>query len=205
MVKNKQATQDKLIKAVGEVLADVGFSGVGVNAVAKRAGVDKVLIYRYFGSFDKLCLAFAQSADFWPSLKELIPDPEVLSAMGTAERVTLVLKRFTTSLRKRPLTLEVMAWELLERNAFTIELENVREASGLELNRFMQDLSSNTTRDSTDEIDWLAITTVLSAGMQYLALRARKINVYNGIELNKDEGWMQLERSIETLIAGVTT
>ena len=69
----------------------------------------------------------------------------------------------------------------------------------------MQDLSSNTTRDSTDEIDWLAITTVLSAGMQYLAIRARKINVYNGIELNKDEGWMQLERSIETLIAGVTT
>ena len=202
MTKNKQDTQNKLIRAVGEVLADQGFSGVGVNAVAKKAGVDKVLIYRYFGSFDNLCTAFAQSADFWPSLQEMIPDLDAMANLGTAERITFVLKRYANSLRNRPLTLEVMAWELLERNAFTIELENVREAFGLELNKTMRELPSAIDDHLNDRVDWLAITTVLSAGLQYLAIRARKINTYNGIALNEDQGWEQLERSVEVLITG---
>jgi AcrR family transcriptional regulator len=52
-----------LVRAVGTLLARDGFTALGVNAVAKEASVDKVLIYRYFGGMPELLGAFGRSAD----------------------------------------------------------------------------------------------------------------------------------------------
>ena len=92
MRRNKEQTKHSLVNAVGTVLSESGFSGLGVNAVAKAAGVDKVLIYRYFGSFDALCLAFAQSSDFWPSIEELIPNKQEFLTLDLDQRLVLVFK-----------------------------------------------------------------------------------------------------------------
>ena len=59
-VRNREATRGQLIKAVGEILAEKGFAALGVNAVARQAKVDKVLIYRYFNDLEGLIKAFAQ-------------------------------------------------------------------------------------------------------------------------------------------------
>ena len=48
--KNKELTKRKLFAAVGEILKSEGYNGLGVNRVAKQAGVNKKLIYRYFES-----------------------------------------------------------------------------------------------------------------------------------------------------------
>ena len=55
--RNRDETSARLLAAVGEVLARDGFAALGVNAVAKQAGVDKVLIYRYFGGLPELIQA----------------------------------------------------------------------------------------------------------------------------------------------------
>ncbi len=54
MIRDKEATKQRLIDAVGKILAERGFQNIGVNAIAKEAGVDKVLIYRYFDSLEGL-------------------------------------------------------------------------------------------------------------------------------------------------------
>ena len=41
-LRNREATRLRLIEAVGELLAEKGFTRLGINAVAKQAGVDKV-------------------------------------------------------------------------------------------------------------------------------------------------------------------
>jgi AcrR family transcriptional regulator len=64
-VKGKEAKKRRLIQVIGEILDTDGFQGLGVNKVAKRAGMDKVLIYRYFGGLPELVLAFSQTVDFW--------------------------------------------------------------------------------------------------------------------------------------------
>ena len=51
--------------AVGDVLARDGFTAIGVNAIAKQAGVDKVLIYRYFGGLPELLQTWGASGRFW--------------------------------------------------------------------------------------------------------------------------------------------
>ena len=44
---------------------DQGFRGIGINVVARRAGVSKELIYRYFGSMDNLIRQLMIREDYW--------------------------------------------------------------------------------------------------------------------------------------------
>jgi len=64
-MKNRKQTERKLIDAVDHILKTKGFPGLGVNKVAKQAGVSKILIYRYFGNFEKLLKTCVAEKDFW--------------------------------------------------------------------------------------------------------------------------------------------
>lgn len=46
MARNRPHTESRIIRSVGTVLEDDGFEKVGINLIARTAGVDKVLIYR---------------------------------------------------------------------------------------------------------------------------------------------------------------
>ena len=46
--RDREQSEEKLIKAVGELIEEIGFEKLGINQVAKRAGFSKNLIYRYF-------------------------------------------------------------------------------------------------------------------------------------------------------------
>ena len=63
-IRSKDMSKEKLIQAVGRVIAQVGFQSLGVNQVAREAGVDKKLIYRYFGGLRGLVAAYGQTVDF---------------------------------------------------------------------------------------------------------------------------------------------
>jgi AcrR family transcriptional regulator len=85
-MKNKENTKRKLLDAVGAILKKDGFSGLGVNKVAKLSGVSKILIYRYFGDFNQMVRVYVVENNFWtnnlaepsvsegntPSIQELI-------------------------------------------------------------------------------------------------------------------------------------
>ena len=66
-IRNKEFTKRKLIDAVGEIFRTEGHTGLGVNKVAKRAGVTKKLIYDYFErDFDNLVGDSAQTDHLIP-------------------------------------------------------------------------------------------------------------------------------------------
>lgn len=52
--KNDIASSLKILKAAEEVFAEKGFDGARVDEIAKRAGVNKALIYYYFASKDQI-------------------------------------------------------------------------------------------------------------------------------------------------------
>ena len=107
MQRDRAATEDRILEAVGAVLARDGFSALGVNAIAKQAGVDKVLIYRYFGGLPELLRAWGESGRFWPSVDELLRREPELLGKPAAERYTRFFEHFIDELRARPLTLEL--------------------------------------------------------------------------------------------------
>lgn len=85
MIKNRQATELALIKAVDDIIEESGFEGLGINAVAAKAGVAKMLIYRYFNSLDGLIAAYIQQNDYWINFDEELPDPEHIGCFYQAD------------------------------------------------------------------------------------------------------------------------
>ncbi len=53
MQRDSEKTRQKILAGLEKLITRDGFTAVGVNAVAREAGIDKVLIYRYFGSMSK--------------------------------------------------------------------------------------------------------------------------------------------------------
>ena len=195
--RNREKTRKRLIMAVGSLLGRKGFKGLGVTALAREAGVDKVLIYRYFGGLPGLIAAFGREGDFWPSVAELTGnDLNGFGRLPLAEKLSRLGKTFITAMRKRPLTQEIMAWEMVERNELTAELEVIRENIIL---RFMEMYFPEVDTD----IDLEAITAILGAGISYLVTRSRNIDQYSGINLKSETGWKRLENAIETIVRGV--
>ena len=47
--RNRAKTTQRIVEALEEVIAERGLEGVGVNRVAEKANVSKVLIYRRHG------------------------------------------------------------------------------------------------------------------------------------------------------------
>ena len=195
--RDSQATRAKLIQAVGTILSEKGFTALGINAVARKAGVDKVLIYRYFGGMEQLMEAFSRESNFWPSVEELAGgNVDTYARLQLGEKLSQLALNYAHALRSRPLTLEIMAWEMVERNHLTNALEAIRE------NTIMQFYQLFFTRHHVD-LDLTALTAIIGAALSYLATRARHIDLFNGIDLASDEGWQQLQAAIDTIIAGL--
>ena len=191
--RDRESTERRLLAATGRVLADRGFRGLGVNAVAREAGADKVLVYRYFGGLEGLLRAYAQTAEFWPTERELAP------AAGGSDPVAAaaaMLDGLTRGLRRRPATQSVLAWELVEPNPLAERTAEAREDAGLRLmERFPADLAPGT--------DLPAVAALLTAGLTYLVLRSRTAPAWLGVSLRDERGWTRLQRAAEAVIRAV--
>lgn len=189
--RDREGTKERITKAVGSLLAKKGFAALGINAVADEAGVDKVLIYRYYGGMPELLRAFGESEDFWPSFEEMTGgNATALASLPLSESIPVVLINFARALRRRPLTQEIMAWETVEQNELTEVLKKVREDMAV---RLFQELGGKL--DTTDG-DVSAITTLLAASVSYLILRSRDTPVFNTVDIRSDKGWKRLESAV---------
>lgn len=195
--RDPEATRVRLIAAVGALLARTGFTGLGINAVAREAGVDKVLIYRYFGGLSGLMAAYAREGDFWPSLEELAGgDVAAFLQLPLPERLEQLTRNYLQALRRRPVTQEIMAWEMVARNELTEELEAVREASGLKMLALFLPAAEQGP-------DLAPLMTLVGAALTYLVVRSRKIQWYSGLDLQSDASWRRLEEGIREMVRGL--
>ncbi len=194
--RDQAATRELLIKAVGTLLARQGFTALGVNAVAKEASVDKVLIYRYFGGLPELLQQFGSSGEFWPSVDELIGgEVEALQQMPLAQSVAAVMRNYIKAIRSRPLTREILAWESVERNELTKVLEGIREKVSIELFQAVR-------IDPEKYPAVISVTTLLAAAVNYLVVRSRTIRQFNTIDISSEEGWETLAQTVTTICEG---
>lgn len=189
IIKNRQTTESNLIKAVAELVEESGFEGLGINAIAAKAGVSKMLIYRYFDSLDGLIAAYIRQHDYWINFNEQIPDEEHIG-----EFIKEMFKKQIAALREDYTLKRLYRWELTSRNAFVKELREKREAKGLWLVDAVSKLSKHPKRETA------AMATILSAAISYLTLLEENCPVYNGLKLQEESGWKQLEEGIDMLV-----
>jgi AcrR family transcriptional regulator len=197
--RNRAQTEAKLRGAVESLLVEGGFAALTPSAVGRRAGVDKMLIYRYFGDLPGLVRSIANAPDFFPSFEDWCgEDPAALRDLPPGERAAVMLERYAAVLLAKPVVLELMVWELVERNDLTAIMEEARETLGL---RLMAEMFP----DVTDTGRLAGASAVLTGGLAYLALRRRKIRWYGGLDLKSDEGWREIAGAIAAMTAAAFT
>ena len=190
--RDRPRTEQAILAAVGRLLESSGFDELGVNAIAREAGVDKVLVYRYFGPLPELLAAFAERGGHWPSDAELLgPAPPTEPAALAVQ----LLVNFGRAIRARPQTQAIMRRELEERNPLTDALAEARERQA---QGFLTKLAAL-------DLDLPAVGALLAGGLTYLALRANTADVYNGIDLRSRAGWERLERAVADIVTALAS
>ncbi len=195
MARDKEETKARILAAVGKLLAESGFQQLGVNAIAREAGVDKVLIYRYFENLPSLLQTFGREGNYWMTVEELTGGTSPTDANTLADWMTLLLVRFLHDLQERPITQEILRWELLEGNELTSELATIRDRMATESLEFL-----NEKHPFPPDKDIPAISAVLIAGLVYLTLRSKASKTFLGIDLSSASGWQRIEAAISSLV-----
>lgn len=193
----RERTEQALIRAIGELILEGGVEGLGVNAVARQAGANKALIYRYFGGLPGLLRAFGASRDFWPGLEEVTEGPlKRWRLMRDEPRlVREILQAYMKGLMARPVTRKILAYEMIGRNALTIELEDVRQ-------RWNEQLVAHLREQGVPvSAEIMEITGLLSAGLNYLAAR-EGIRRFGGLELGEEAALDEMFDLLEVVLRG---
>jgi len=169
---------------------------LGINSIAKKAGVDKVLIYRYFGGLDGLLKAYAEDnpASWSPPALAWPPRGEAISPAATT---ALLMREQLEELRRRPVAQETVRWELQDSNALTEHFAEARE-------KMVKDYLAKIHFDPAKypNCDLAAVFALLHAGISYLVVSAAKLDYYQGIDLKSARGWKRVEQAIDALLAG---
>ncbi|MBT8437731.1 MAG: TetR/AcrR family transcriptional regulator [Gammaproteobacteria bacterium] len=190
MSRSRIKTEQRILDAVGSILLEQGYPAVGINAIARRAGCDKVLIYRYFGGFDELLLAFAETTTLWWEVDEIITESAAECAdIPLHDFLQRLLNRYVTELESRPMALEIMAWEMSEQNNLTNTLARIRGERGMELVKRIRAFYHQ------PNIDIGGVLGVFGASINYLVIRTR-----NQSQQYKVEEWWRLQQTIGKLL-----
>jgi AcrR family transcriptional regulator len=190
MIRSRLNTEQRILNAVGSILLEQGYPAVGINAIARQAGCDKVLIYRYFGGFDQLLLAFAETTTLWWEVDEIITESAADCAqIALPDYLQSLLNRYVKALESRPLALEIMAWEMSEQNNLTNTLARTRGERGMELVKRIRVYYRQ------PNIDIGGILGVFGASINYLVIRTRKQS-----QQFKTEVWWRLQQTIGKLL-----
>lgn len=188
-MKDRGLTAQRILDAVGELIADEGFERIGVNAIAQKAGVSKMLIYRYFGGLDELIAQYLLRKDYWANT-----DVHAISATDVAGSLKRLFAKQIAQLREDVTLRRLCRWELTADNANIRQLRESREQKGCELIRMVGQLTGS------GDAEVAALATILSASISYLVLMEEQSATYNGINLQRDEGWVQITNGLNLII-----
>ncbi len=192
---DKKDKMYRLREAVGTVLVNSGFEGLGVNSVAREAGVDKVLVYRYFDDLPSLVLSYCRTVDFWPDLNELLgPDPDAVAMMGPPEQMAFFFKSTLRAIRRRPNTMKILVWRQSEDNVLARQIDEIQMRSALEFFEQLENIPVDP--------DLTAVVLILSTAIFSLLCRSQTRGITGGIDLTTEDGWRRIEDGIDELVAG---
>lgn len=100
--------REQLLDVTLALLADEGFDALNMEAVARRAGVNRAIVYRSFANVDLLLLTLLRREEVRTraTLDALLPDDP--AGHTAPELLALTLDRFLTAVTASPLTYRVV-------------------------------------------------------------------------------------------------
>jgi AcrR family transcriptional regulator len=197
MTRDREATRARILAAAEQVLTRQGVGAVRINAVAAAAGVDKVLIYRYFGGRAQLMRALARERRLWPDADAVRATTGDAGddAPSLAQDLTAMLLDSARELRSSPLARRAAAWSITESDEFAREIAAARGEHASAIAGALRDRHR-----LPPFVDLDAIVALLSAAMTHLAMHAAPAASFAGLELRRDEDWRRAERALANIV-----
>lgn len=188
-MKSREQTESKILEAVASIVESDGFEKLGINTIALKANVSKMLIYRYFGGLEELVARFIMQKDYWTNTDTLILNPH-----SVGDSIKSMFRNQIEQLRNDVTLRRLCRWELSCHNASIDRLRDKREENGCNLIKVV----SRLTGCSNSEVASLA--SILSASISYLTLIEDQCPTYNGIALQTDKGWEQIAQGVDMIV-----
>lgn len=196
-VKNRAATEKAIFFAAKALLAEEGFQGFGINAVARRAGCDKQLIYRYFGGLEGLVDAIGEDLASW--VQDRIPEDTggmfLLTYGDLMEKLALY---YLEALRTDPLVCRIIAWEVSEN---TPQVRQLAEARAKALSKWVERMRGSL--EPPKGIEPAVINAVLFAAIQHLVIAGATNGQFAGVALKSAKDWDRISSAVKRLVRGV--
>lgn len=191
-----EATRQLIVEAATRLLAEQGFPGLGVNTLAAAAGVDKQLIYYHFGGLEGVVRQLGEQLTFW-----LGTPLEPRQGEPYAEASHRLMSEYASALRRNPLVLRLLAWELVEPSDALQALEHTRSTA---MAGWVQGLRA-AAGPVPEGVDAPAINALLLAGLHHLALRQHAVGSFAGLDLSSPEGQARIDAALRLITQRVYT
>jgi len=195
-LRDKSRTMARMVEAVGKVIQKKGYTGLTAPNIALAAGVDKKLVWTYFGGIDNLIEVFLQSKDFLktgakPVIDDMLSNP---NNVGAEEFNKLLQAQLTTLMKDRYLH-KIIHWELGEDKKVLRIMAEKREEIGEGLLKLIDPQFTNT------DVNIRAIAALLLGGVYFLTLHAKNNgSTICGININEEQGRIEIEKTIQSIV-----
>lgn len=195
--RNRAGTERAIFLAARDLLAEEGFQGFGINAVARRAGCDKQLIYRYFGGLDGLIEAIGADLGTW--VKDKIPQDTggmfILTYGDLMEKLSIY---FMEALRDDPLVCKIVAWEVSQD---TPQVRRLSEARTKSLSKWLEQMRGSL--PAPKGVDTATTNAILFAAIQHLVISAAVSGQFAGVALRTKKDWEKVAGALNRLVRAI--
>lgn len=196
-VNDKERSMLKLIAAVGTIIKTKGYTGLGPTNIAKCAGLNKRLIYFYFGTVENLVETYVRGKDYWVDAAgnagELMNKSDCRDTREILE--SLLLSQLDYFYKEEEMQ-KIVLWQISQRSQIMYEVCEERERLG---DRFFE--LADKELENTD-VDLRAVAGLLVGGIYYMVLHAKSSeSLFCQIDLNKPEGLERIRKAISIILA----
>ncbi|MBO6201406.1 MAG: TetR/AcrR family transcriptional regulator [Chryseobacterium sp.] len=192
--KSKEKSKQQFLDAVGTILQTKGYKYLKVNEIAATAGLDKKLIYNYFGGTEQLLDEYIQSQDFWSNV-----EPEGLTALmsdgGKTFSKEMLSQQFEFVAQNKALQ-KILLWRLAEERASLRKITDQQEENGEILLKIVTD---GMTEEKAK--DFRAVMAILISGIYYLNLYSEVSgSVFCGLDIKKETDRSHIKNALDFLV-----
>lgn len=197
MIKNRNLTEKKIIQAVGETIRTHGYTGLGLNKIARIAGVNKNLIYRYFGTVEELVEIYIRQKDYWLADNQEFSNafsPDAPQKVMIKAIVSLLQHQFTYFFQEKEMQHLILS-EITYDNELLKKLTLLRE-------KIAEPFFESTAKYFNDSsINFRGIMALVHSGIYYLVLQSQRNDATNcGLDITKEEDRKIILDSIDQIV-----
>lgn len=195
MQRSRIDTENRLIAAVGQLIALNGLHEIGINRIASHSGINKILIYRYFGGLDGLLQAYYARTKPIISLPPI--DVAALKELPLSEIFDVCYQHIIDEfrlLRQNPEAQEFLKADLLNNSGLSSLLAEEKAAALLKMVDELGNLIGST--------KGRPFALIIVSAMTLLTFMGEQKRVVMGIDVGSDEGWAEIESALKNIYHG---